>query len=162
MIFLLTLILRSPSVCHTICRLAEQQKQGVRSWWWGLIHGLIWLHDTIKPHIQAKPFWYLVACYNYLTPNKTVQYDLILTWSTTLFFVSGRKWMTFKKHLVTTRFTRIAVEKPTIKTSFLTKQNIPFMILQHIFQSISIVNGSCQFNPLMPNNLYICSKLSLG
>jgi len=54
--------------------------------------------------------------------------------------------MTFKKHLVKTRFTRIAVEIPTTKTSFLTKQNILFMILRHISQSTSAVNGSCQLN----------------
>ena len=120
---------------------------------------------TVLPNhrYRLKPFWYLVACYNYLTLRKTVQHDLILTCSTTLLFVSGRRWKTFTNHLVTTRFTRTAVEILMTKTSFLIKQNIQFMILQHISQSTSAVNGSCWFKQLRLSPLQVvkCWTLQL-
>ena len=61
---------------------------------------------------------------------------------------------------MTTGFKTIAVQKRMTGVSFLTKQNILFMILQHISQSTSAVNGSCQFKQQKTIALTRCKMLN--
>jgi hypothetical protein len=65
------------------------------------------------------------------SPNSTIQ-DWILTCSATSLFMSRRRWLTYKKPLVTTRFTTIAVEIPMIKTSFLQNKTLNYDSTTHL------------------------------